>query len=77
MRLSPFKWPCDPGSFGKGVDDRWYAVSPNGLLCGLNNHQITEHEDGTITASPSIIVRGGDGDKTYHGFLERGVWREA
>ena len=37
---------------------------------------ITEHEDGTITLTPSLLltqpgVPGGD----WHGFLERGVWR--
>jgi hypothetical protein len=31
-------------------------------------HSVTEHEDGTITVSPSI-----QGDK-YHGNLIRGVW---
>jgi hypothetical protein len=58
---------------------RWYGRVPGGDLGDLTNHQITEHEDGTITVSPSILVYGGDGQGGYreawHGFLERGVWR--
>lgn len=61
-----------PGAYWKH-DDKWYAVTPNGMLAGLANHAITEHEDGTITVSPSILVRGHDGE--WHGYLERGVWR--
>lgn len=38
-------------------------------------HAITEHEDGTITVSPSILLTGPDGEEVYHGFLERGAWR--
>lgn len=69
----------EPGDYGKGRDGRWYAMTPNGLLAGINNHTITEHEDGTITASPSILVKGAIGADPskveWHGFLERGVWR--
>jgi hypothetical protein len=58
----------------------WKAVLPSGAEGDLTAHQITEHEDGTITVTPSI-----QGDSTsgliigdgWHGFLERGVWREA
>jgi hypothetical protein len=50
---------CDPlGNIG-GIDSRW---------------SITEHDDGTITVSPSIRQRGTYGE--WHGYLERGVWRE-
>lgn len=35
-------------------------------------HQVTEHEDGTITVTPSIQCRVCG----WHGYLERGVWRE-
>lgn len=38
-------------------------------------HTFTEEEDGTLTVSPSILaVRPGGGG--WHGYLERGVWRE-
>lgn len=36
-----------------------------------------EHEDGTITINPSIWYRPGEGDTEWHGFLQRGIWREA
>lgn len=74
--------PFQPGEYGKRIVQTtdaviWYACTPNGLLANLGQHQITEHEDGTITVSPSILVRGGHGDQQWHGWLERGVWREA
>ena len=47
-------------------------------LANLTNHKVAEHEDGTITVSPSILTTGHDTGKaiTKHGYLEKGVWRE-
>jgi hypothetical protein len=66
-----------------GIDPRtgtWYACTPGGDMGNLAAHQVTEHEDGTITASPSILVTTGGPDglerTLWHGYLERGVWRE-
>lgn len=55
----------------------WACKLPNGLRCGLSkNHQIVEHADDTITASPSILMEcNGAPEWNWHGFLERGVWR--
>lgn len=39
-------------------------------------HSVTEHEDGTITVSPSIHQQNQSGETLWHGWLERGVWRE-
>jgi hypothetical protein len=64
-----------PGEYGRVSDGTWYACTPNGMLGNLANHEVTEHEDGTITVSPSILVTGWDGQE-WHGYLERGVWRE-
>ncbi len=43
-------------------------------------HTVTEHEDGTITVSPSILCSAGEecsrrmeAEALYHGWLERGV----
>jgi len=58
-----------------GVTRYWLARTPCGLVASLKNHEVIEHEDGTITASPSILVTGWDGT-SWHGYLERGVWRE-
>ena len=52
-------------------------------------HEVEEHDDGTITVKASILMReasapavmnGGGGIVAFggwHGYLERGVWREA
>lgn len=57
----------------------WWIYLPG---CGagvLQKHHVEEHsEDGSISVSPSIRMRGHDnGTPTErHGFLERGEWRE-
>jgi hypothetical protein len=71
-----------PGEYGKltpagSTDGVWYARTPNGHFGCLRAHDVTEHEDGTITVSPSILVTGsacGRGVELYHGWLQRGVW---
>lgn len=69
----------EPGDYYPVVRDGarvWMACCPNGFLGDLTQHEVTEHEDGTITASPSILVsRTGTSDH-WHGYLEHGVWRE-
>jgi len=58
----------------------WICCSPNGHAGNLKAHEVIEHEDGTITVSPSILIsRGGHGsgkpvEELWHGFLRRGVW---
>jgi len=54
----------------------WYVVTPNGHAGNLGNHDVVEHEDGTITVSPSILVSSPQEGELWHGYLERGVWRE-
>lgn len=57
----------------------WYLWIPQCGLAGLRNHKVTEHEDGTITASPSVLLtywKNGERQQR-HGFLEKGIWREA
>lgn len=79
------KYPNDEGRLALAAgeygidptDGKWYCRVPDpeipmGSLAG---HDVTEHEDGTITVSPSILIEYGD-VKSWHGFLERGVWRE-
>jgi len=65
-----------PGDYGKDKSGMWVCMVPNGLCGNLSAHRVTEHEDGTITVSPSILVstmRSSDG--SWHGFLEKGIWR--
>ena len=77
-------WPENPGEYSKHITERqdgtnkkvvWFCIPPKaGVGCGsLENHTITEHADGTITVSPSILITGAH---QWHGFLEKGVWRE-
>lgn len=70
-----------PGDYGfyKG---QWWCIPPGdhtvNLLGNLKNHTVTEHEDGTITVSPSIQIMAGSHRaerEVWHGFLEKGVWR--
>jgi hypothetical protein len=61
----------------------WKAVTPNGVWCWLRNHHVEEHEDGTITVAPnggghsnSILASNGTGNKSWHGYIDRGTWTE-
>lgn len=75
-------WPPPHGAYWREpVQGRlvWYCITPNGLYGGLANHDVIAHDDGTITVSPSIHVRlprGNDPEQNWHGYLERGEWRE-
>jgi hypothetical protein len=64
------------------VDNIWYLYLPG---CGLGNlakHDVVEHEDGTISVTPSILVTGHDKNNNYkkvvkHGHLTRGIWEDS
>jgi len=50
------------------------------VLASFAKHDVTEHDDGTITVSPSILVSAPWGPSQtvfefFHGYLERGIWR--
>ena len=51
----------------------WVVMAPNGDSCSLNPaiHTVVEHEDGTITVSPSIQILTG---YHWHGYLHAGKW---
>ncbi len=66
----------EPGDYGR-IGRTWYAMAPNGLLANLGKHDVVEHDDNTLTVSPSILVRSASERERWHGYLERGVWREA
>jgi hypothetical protein len=61
----------DYGKDGCGV---WCVRPPGCHAGGIPLHDVVEHEDGTITVSPSILLD--DGEHKWHGYLERGAWRE-
>jgi hypothetical protein len=70
---------AQPGDYGRVNHDGewvWRCRTPNGLGGLLSQHSVTEHDDGTITVEPSILVdwpREG-APRRYHGFLRGGVW---
>lgn len=64
--------------YWKASDGTWLLWLPGcGLGC-LSRHEVTEHDDGTISVQPSVLTTGHcDGvPVTRHGFLTRGVWNE-
>ena len=70
----------NPGEYAKHPDTRvWFAMTPNGHYANLARHTVTEHDDGTITVAPSILVTApapsGVKSERWHGYLERGIWR--
>jgi len=75
--FDPWKWM--PGDYGFWAEaGHWQAKTPSGDPANLSAHDVVEHEDGTITVSPSIRVSTtlvGVPRELWHGFLERGVWR--
>jgi len=72
-----------PGDYWFDPQHGWYAACPTpsdndgmiSCLAWFRTHKVTEHEDGTITVSPSIVCTGVG--QTYHGWLEHGEWRDA
>lgn len=65
--------------YGKRENKWWYCATPGGMA-DLSKHDVIEHEDGTITVSPSIAVTTPQSDASanfWHGFLEHGIFREA
>jgi hypothetical protein len=53
-----------------GPRQLWF-LDPNGNPGRVTKHTVTEHDDGTVSVSPSIDGEG------WHGYLQRGVWRSA
>lgn len=73
------EWAADqgpqPGDYWQDADGLWSCRPPWKHAWGnLAKHHVTEHEDGTITVTPSILITTQVG--TWHGYLERGIWRE-
>jgi hypothetical protein len=81
----------EPGDYGlvRSVDGQvgWYCHAPWHHAPGdygprmqgnLANHEVVEHDDGTITVSPSILINTTWGPERtayrWHGFLQAGVW---
>lgn len=65
--------PQIPQGAARGHGWQWTINDPSGSQGTLGDHDVVEHEDGTITVHPSILNASDGG---WHGYLERGVWRE-
>ncbi len=68
------------GDYGQEADGTWTVRPPGRHSGGIPEHEVEEHEDGTITVTPSILFHGTEPEGEYsdwHGFLRRGVWSEA
>lgn len=65
-------WDLEPGDYMLAADGVPWVTLPSGVgPSRLDGWQVTEHDDETITVSPSIF----DAPNGWHGWLERGVWR--
>lgn len=62
------------GEYGQ-INGIWYCRPPGNHMGSLERHEVVEHEDGTITVKPSILID--DGRNKWHGFLVKGEWQEA
>ena len=62
-----------PGDYASSVYGLWCLRAPNGDAGTLKPsvHTIIEHEDGTLTVSPSIQFETG---QRWHGYLKNGNW---
>lgn len=68
-----------PGDYGQDGNGHWYFRAPVDRMGCLDGHTVTEHDDGTVTVSPSILLTHADDSGnlvSWHGYLERGMWRE-
>lgn len=63
---------AQPGDYWKGSHGMFEARAPSGEFGLIRTHRVIEHDDRTITVSPSLVFHGADG---WHGWLERGIWR--
>lgn len=66
----------NPGEYGQWKDGNWYGTTPNGHCANLSRHTVTEHGDGTISVTPSILVSDEQVGQLWHGYLTKGIWNE-
>jgi hypothetical protein len=60
------------------VKENWFIFIPGCGTGSLKNHEVEEHEDNTISVTPSIMLKGHyNGTPTEcHGYLTHGVWKD-
>ena len=63
------------GDYGQDSRGVWCVRPPGQHAGGIPSHKVTEHDDGTITVRPSIVLHNPDGSQAWHGFLIKGEWK--
>jgi hypothetical protein len=73
----------EPGDYGRATHEDtagsrlgwWQVCAPDGSQGSISpeKHTVIEHEDGTITVSPSLDWSQRTPGK-WHGWLKQGVW---
>jgi hypothetical protein len=65
------------GDYGRDSDGAWLVRPPGQHAGSIPQHTVVEHEDGTISVSPSIKLNDENGEELWHGWLVKGEWEEA
>lgn len=60
--------------YWKNSDGFFMIYIPKIGVGQLKKHEVEEHEDGTVSVSPSIVLS--NGHISRHGLLKRGIWEE-
>lgn len=60
--------------YWKTADQGWLIYFPGLGVGSLRKHTVEEHEDGTISVTPSILTSNGMTQR--HGYLRIGVWSD-
>ena len=72
--------PLKEGDYGQEKDGTWSVRPPGQSMGGIPRHEVEEHGDGTITVTPSIVLKVMAGDRAvrevWHGWLKCGIWTE-
>jgi len=77
-KQNPDDYPQNPGEYMKGENGRWELCLPSGIHGAINDKiwKIEEHEDGTISVTPSILTKCHVDSYSWHGYLKKGIWEE-
>jgi hypothetical protein len=63
--------------YWKSAEGTWLIHLPHngGTLGDLRNHTVVEHEDSTISVTPSILITAPH-IQPVHGYLTHGEWKD-
>ena len=75
-KTQPSFWKLSDGTWNIFLPDERVKPDWDGVLGALANHSVEEHDDGTISVTPSIFITDGCTKIERHGYLTQGVWSE-